>query len=291
MQGLLRLTAIFLALAAIAFTPAESSAGRLWDCLFGPTPPSITTYSPPFLPVQAPPVVATPAVVAPAYCAPACTPLCPPLDTACTACTPCVPQTSYMPTVVYRALYPTAEITAYRPWRAWCAVPGYPITSYRPSQGTYETRLVLYSTYRAVSIPQAAYYLSPAPCVSCFPSAGEVIYSAPTSGCAPCETTAPAATNTPALPSEPSPSAPQTTPKTFQESNKPQATEQDLKPIPETKSQINSLPAPVLPDPNNRTAALPLRKIEGRVSERTTVVQPASYSSMPEDESWRPARN
>jgi len=287
MLRILRLTAVFAVVAAIVFAPAVSSAGRLWDCLFGPTPPSITTYSPPFLPAQVVPAAPAPAVVAPSYCAPCCEPSCPPaIDT---ACAPCVPQTYYMPTVVYRALYP-ATWTTYRPWRSWRVVSGYPATTYRPFQGTYETRLVPYSTYRAVFVPQATYYLSPVPCVSYPPCTDGVLYGAPASGCASCSSAAPATASAPPSATE-SPAASQTPPKTFrQESEKPAVEGPDLKPIPQTEHQLNSSPVPLLPDPNNRTAAMPLRKIESRGQEQGRILRTVSYLPQSDDEGWRPAR-
>lgn len=122
--------------------PAQSGAAGFFECLFGPSAPSCTTYAPPFSPEYAAPA-AVPA------CAPPCAPTCAP---ACAPCGSCAPQTcQYMPGVVYRALYAPTAVAACRPvcgacggGCATCAVPvraAYPVTSYRPLLGTYETRL------------------------------------------------------------------------------------------------------------------------------------------------------
>ena len=93
-----------------------------------------------------------------------------------------MPQTcQYMPGVVYRALYPAA-VVAYRPVAACNTCVGYgAVTTYRPFLGTYETRLVPYTTYyRPVYAPVVTYAYSP--CASCSPYAG----CGSCSGCSSC---------------------------------------------------------------------------------------------------------
>lgn len=194
--------------------PAEAQAGQVWDCLFGCAPAPQTTYAPAFVPT----------CVAPAY-------------TPCvSSCSPCVTQScQYMPTTVYSPVYQAATVTTYRPFL-----------------GTYQTRLVPYTTYRPVYVPTVTYqscYPScvsacPSPCATC-PSYSSCGVSA--SGCSSCA--APAQVTLP--------TAPQAAPRTYRESEKP-AVNGNLKPIPQTDAQLNSTPAPSLPDPNNRTAARPV---------------------------------
>ncbi len=63
-----------------------------------------------------------------------------------------------MPTVVYRALYQPAS---------------YAVTTYRPFLGTYETRLVPYTTYRPLYTPVVSYgYVGYSPCTGCSPYVG-----------------------------------------------------------------------------------------------------------------------
>ncbi len=267
------LTVVCGVVTAMLAMPASSRAGRILDCLFGTAPPSQTTYAPPFAPAD----------VAPAY-APVAAP-------ACGSCAPCisyVPQTcQYMPTVVYRALYQPAS---------------YAVTTYRPFLGTYQTRLVPYTTYRPVYTPVVSYgYVGYSPYAGCSPyvgcssgggcsscgsgGSGAVMYGAPASGCASCGV--PAAS--PPVSSSPAPEAtPPTTPKTFQnEAEKPPAGP-ELKPVPQGDVQPNSLPAPALPDPNNRrvASAAPVRP--------AARVQPAAWNgpagSADDDDGWRPAR-
>ena len=74
------------------------------------------------------------------------------------------------PTVAYRPYYSLFagggdRLSArwYQPWLS------YAVTTYRPFLGTYETRLVPYTTYRPYYAPAIAYAYSP--CPSCSPCA------------------------------------------------------------------------------------------------------------------------
>jgi len=130
--------------AATLAMPAESRAAcRLFDCLFGTAPaaPCATTYAPPYVP------------------APACQP-CATVAPSCAPCgAPCAqPACEYMPVV--------APTVAYRPYVAYApvvtaayqsVVESYAVTRYRPFLGTYETRLVPYTTYRAYYPAAVAY--------------------------------------------------------------------------------------------------------------------------------------
>ena len=174
--------------AAMLAMPAQSQgACRLWDCLFGAAPSAQTTYAPAYVPV-------------PADTAPAC---------ASPLATPCAPQTrqyaTYMPDDSYSPVATTAYspvvATAYQP-----AVGVYPLTTYRPFLGTYQTRLVPYTTYYQsyYAPPAVSYAYSPvvsyapacnscgscggcSPCGSCETGAcGGVTYQVPASGCSSC---------------------------------------------------------------------------------------------------------
>ena len=85
----------------------------------------------------------------------------------CASCpTPCATQTcGYMPTVVYRALYQPAVVTAYPPvyqpvYQAAYAPASYAVTAYRPPFAwAYQGSLVPYTTYRPLytAMPVVAY--------------------------------------------------------------------------------------------------------------------------------------
>lgn len=245
----IRLAALSCVLILAAAWPATSQGGcRLWDCLFGASAPSNTTYAPPFVPAAAP-----------TYVAPSCSPC---ETVVVPSCTPCVPQTcQYMPAAAYRPVFAPAVVTAYRP-----VVAAYPLTTYRPFLGTYQTRLVPYTTYR----PYDAYYApaivySPVvsacggcnPCNACGASAS---YSAPvlSSGCSSCGSPAPVAASSPSPSSSPSADGSGAKPQTF-EAEKPAAPATPappLKPIPQQENASpSSLPQPILPDPSDRTAS------------------------------------
>ena len=222
---------------------------------------------------------ATPVAVAPTY-------------------TGCVTQTcGYMPTAVYRALYQPRVVTAYRPVYqpavAYSAYSNYAVTTYRPwySGWSYRARLVPYTTYQPVyrAAPVVA-YTGCSPCVSSNPcnsyspcaggACGTVTYGAPASGCSSCA--APATSITPA----PQNAAP---PKTFQEQEKVQkpTTETELKPIPQSEMQLNSTPAPLLPDPRDRTASRTVHS-----SARITLVgNPVETPTIQSNDGWQPARD
>jgi len=194
---------------------------------------------------------------------------------------PAVVVPSYMPSVVYRAAYSPAVVTAYRP-----AAPifggSYVVTAYRPLFGgwAYRASSIPYTTYRPLyaTVPVISYSgcntcvnYSPcttccSPCVSCDPCGGCASCAAPSVGCASCAapSASPAANN-----------------KTFQESAQKPVAEPEIKPIPRTETQLNSMPAPTLPDPSNRTA---FRANGGSVQ--------ASWigASAAANDGWQPAR-
>jgi hypothetical protein len=275
------LQALTLACGVVAATlaaPTESRAAcRLIDCLFGTAPAaaSATTYAPPYVP-------------APVYAAPACQP-CATVAPNCAPCSvPCLPQTcEYMPAAV-------APTVAYRPYVAYAPVVAaayqpvvgtYAVTRYRPFLGTYETRLVPYTTYRSYYAPAVAYYAptvgytaayaySPAAsCSSCgcgscgysscgscgFSSCGScetggcgaAVYGVPSSGCSSCNVASSAAV---APTTDAGSSAPR--PQTFEDkANKP-IPDKAPEPIPATDTKSTTLPLPTLPDPNGRTASI-----------------------------------
>ncbi len=193
-----------------------------------------------------------PAYVAPAYAAP--------------CYTPCAPQTcQYMPTVVYRALYQPATCN---PWT------GCSVTTYRPFLGTYQTRLVPYATYRPIYVPAISYQSYYSPRVSC----GPVGCGVPTLDCSSCAAAPQAVLQT----------APQSAPKTFQQEVEKPTTDPGLQPIPQSDAQLNSMPAPMLPDPNDRTAVRPAIRQATRV--QATAYTAASPSAR-NDGGWRPVGN
>ena len=230
------LSVLCVAATVLLVLPAESRACQIWDCLFGCSSPSQSTY-------------------APAYVAP--------------CSTPCAPQTcQYMPGVVYRAMYQPA---AYNSWA------GSTVTTYRPFLGTYQTRLVPYTTYRPMYVPTISYQRSYSPCVSC----GPVGYGVPTSGCSSCA--APQAVQQ-FVPQ----TVPQSVPKTFQQKVEKPAANPGLQPIPQSGAQLNSMPAPKLPDPNDRTAARPAIRQTSRVQATAyTVPNPSARN----DGGWHPIRD
>ena len=214
--------------------PAEVHAGQILDCLFGCSTPAPVTY-------------------APAYVAPTCAP----------SCTSCVPRScQYMPTTVYRALYQPTVMTAYRPVATCNTCTSYAVTTYRPVLGwSYRARLVPYTTYRpayAVAPVAAGVSCNPcvsySPCYSCDPcgsgSCGAVTYGATTFGCASC---AAPTSQTPA-PYAGGSEAGSAAPSTFKQETQKPAAEPDIEPIPRMDTQLNSMPAPRLPDPRDRTA-------------------------------------
>jgi len=306
-----QLTVLCSVVALALATPAESRAGRIWDCLFGSGPPPQTTYAPPYAPV---------AVAAPCA-APACQPCqqpCQPCQPMCApACGSCVPQTChYMPGVVYRALYPPTVVTAYRPVAPCNTCVGYgSVTTYRPFLGTYETRLVPYTTYyRPVYAPAVSYAYSPytgcspyagcgscGGCSSCAGGAcGVTAYETPAPSCPSCAAAAPSlpppymgeqpvaspATYGPQNGVPPATYGPQNgaPPRTFEEkANKP-ATEPPLKLIPQPEAQPSSMPTPALPDPNNRTAARRPVYSSARVA---LAAQPVDEPPLKDDGGWR----
>lgn len=184
--------------------------------------------------------------------------------------TSCAPQTcQYMPTVVYRALY---QPVAYNTWA------GSTVTTYRPFLGTYQTRLVPYATYRPIYVPAISYQSYYSPCVSC----GPVGCGVPASSCSSCVAAPQAVLQT-------APQAvPQARPKTFQQKVKKPAANPYLQPIPQSDAQLNSMPAPKLPDPNDRTAARPAIRQATRVQATAyTVPNPSARN----DGGWHPVRD
>ncbi|MCE5268957.1 MAG: hypothetical protein LLG00_13850 [Planctomycetaceae bacterium] len=236
-----------------------------------------------------------------------------------------------MPSVVYNALYRPTVIAAYRPVAACgpcaggcgtCRMPvvaAYPQTSYHPWRGTYETRLVPYTTYQATYAAPVT-YAAPAysPCMSCGVAGCGPAGCNVGGGCPSCSAGAGAAplaapeptpaaptpavpatpppsngtpygvppANTPTpIPSLPTPEASTQTPRTFQEgANKPAVGPDQGVPQSGDLKQ-NSMPAPSLPDPNNR-------RVASAVSAAPRV-QTASWrttSAATEDDGWRPSR-
>lgn len=252
-----------LAVTAVLATPTESFAAcRLFDCMFGttPAPASVTTYAPPYVP-------------APAYSS------CAAVAPSCSPCAPtCVPQTcEYAPAVAYRpyAAYSpvvagaTFQSVAYQP-----VVGSYTVSRYRPYLGTYDTRLVPYTTYRAYPVtyyaPTVAYSAAYAyvPAVGCGPcgvpsygscatgSCGGVVYGDSSSGCSSCGV--PSAT----LSAPPADTTPKPTPTFQQGTNKPipDPGDKTLAPIPANNTNTTTLPQPTLRDPNDRTT---MRQLPG----------------------------
>ncbi len=267
-------------MAALLALPSQSQgACRLWDCMFGAGPASNTTYAPPYQPA------------APVYAAPACSPCATVVVPSCSPCvtvnpcsspcsSPCVSQTcQYMPTTV---AYAPTLMTAYRP-----VVASYPVTTYRPFLGTYQTRLVPYTTYYSYNAyyrPTVAYAPVVYGCSSCATgcsscaggACGSVSYGAPvSSGCSSCagSSSAPVVTSSPSdqqgtavidangasrqtfqtnKPAEEKPTVAPPVPV-------PSVPEPAVKPIPqaqpESPAKQSSMPQPVLPDPSDRTAS------------------------------------
>ena len=215
-----------------------------------------------------------------------------------------------MPTVVYRALYQPAVVTAYQPVIGCNTCSGYAVAAYRPAYPwAYQGRLVPYATYMPVytAAPVAAYAscnscASYSPCTSCNSCAscsscgggGTVTYGAPAPACASC--TAPPVTAPPTIVT-PAPNAgyqaappaayPQgaAPPRTFQERTEMPATEPEIKPIPQTDTHLNSMPAPLLPDPRDRTAAQPAYP-SARVA---MVASPIQVAPLQDSDGWQAA--
>jgi len=75
-------------------------------------------------------------------------------------------------------------------------------------------------------------------------------------------------------------------PKTFQDEVKKPATDTELKPIPRT-DQLQSMPAPALPDPRDRTAAR-----SSYTAPRVYLISaPVVASPAQDNDGWGPARN
>jgi hypothetical protein len=295
-----RLIVLGVALAAVLALPAESFAAcRVWDCLFGSGPAPQTTYAPPYVPPVAAQPCAAPCQPCAAPCQ-SCAPCvtyqsCQPCATVVPACGSCVTQTCNMPGVVYRTLYPPVAMAAYRPAAACNTCVGYtPVTTYRPFFGTYETRLVPYTTNLPVYTPVATYAYSPctscaayatyAPCSSCSPcgggGCGVVSYEAPAAGCSSCAASAAAVPAVENAAPNPAP------PRTFEEkANKP-AIDQDLKPTPQPEVRPSSNPAPIIPDPNSRRAERPI-STAARVS---LVARPVEEPPLRDNDGWRPVK-
>ncbi len=204
-----------------------------------------------------------------------------------------VPQTTYMPSVVYRAMYQPAPVAVYQP------VTSYSVTTYRPFFGgwTTQSRTVPYAVYRPVytAAPVVTYmgYNACSTCNTCTSGCGcgTVTYGAPASGCSSCAATAAPATTSVAPYTngngEAATSAPPAPQKTFQEKVEKPATAPDLKPIPQTDVHQNSMPAPALPDPKDRTVARPIYS-----ASRIDLISTSAASTVSEDnDGWQPARD
>jgi hypothetical protein len=82
--------------------------------------------------------------------------------------------------------------------------------------------------------------------------------------------------------------APQGAPaqKTFQEKTQKPATDTELKPIPQTDTHFNSMPAPALPDPRDRTTARPV------YTSARVALTAATVPALPvQDDGWRAAKD
>jgi hypothetical protein len=228
------------------------------------------------------------------------------------ACATCAPPTvSYMPTVVYRALYQPAVATNYQPV-APCNSCAQPVASYGAYTTAYTTYRPVFGgwAYRPSLVPYTAYYrpsyyaampmvtyagcsscASYTPCNSCSPCAGgscasggcgTVSYETPASGCASC------AASTTVITSAPSNGSSQSPPRTFQEERTQRpAADVDLKPIPRAETQFNSMPAPLLPDPKDRTAS----RSDYSSSRVRFVASPVQASTAQDNDGWQPARD
>ena len=76
-----KLTAACVAMASLLSMPSESRAGRIWDCMFGSTPPSYTTARA----LRSPPVVTVPSCPSCSSCASCAAPACQPAP-GCQSC-------------------------------------------------------------------------------------------------------------------------------------------------------------------------------------------------------------
>jgi hypothetical protein len=216
------------------------------------------------------------------------------------------PQTySYMPSVVYRAMYQPAVVTAYQPVyqpAAYNTYASYGVTTYRPLFGgwTYQARMVPYTTYQPVytAAPVVAYSgcsscASYSSCDSCSPcgggSCGAATCGSPGSSCASCA--APPTVVTPSPDSGSNMAPPVAAPgpqRTFEEKKvETPSTETQLKPIPQTDTRLNSMPAPLLPDPRDRTAA----RMAYPMARAVLVASPIQTRPAQANDGWQPARN
>jgi hypothetical protein len=169
----------------------------------------------------------------------------------------------------------------------------------------YQTRLVPYTTYQPIYSPAPVVAYSP--CTSCVNYApvdacssgcntcGTVTYGA-TSGCSSCA--APAASATvvapppytgngqaapPATNNAPQGAPQSAPPTTFEQKTEKPATDVP-RPIPQTDTRLNSLPAPVLPDPRDRTTARPVT-----TASRTVLVASPVKPVVRDADGWGPA--
>jgi hypothetical protein len=268
---------------AVLSLPALSEAG-IFDCWHGCAKP---TYA-------AAPVVAAPVVAAP-------------------GCSTCATQTcGYMPTVVYRALYQPAVVTAYQPVyqpvyqtayqpvyqpAAPCnTCTSYAVTTYRPPFAwAYQGSLVPYTTYRPVyaAMPVVAYSgcnscasYTPAPaCSSCASGGcGTVTYQAPAAtGCSSCAAGATILTPSPAAETPPAVNA--APPQTFKNEAEKPAIGPEATPTPIPDAHFNSMPSPLLPDPKDRTAS------RSNYSTVRLVASPVQAEPARDNDGWQPARD
>ena len=231
------------------------------------------------------------------------------------ACGTCATQTcGYMPSVVYRAMYQPAVVPVYQPVAGCSTCSGYTsyyaATTYRPAYPwTYQARLVPYATYQPVytAMPVVAY----SPCTTCgtCSSCG----SCSTGGCNTCATSSPCEscsscgsgscgaatyvtpTATPSCPScaasttvSPAPysGSSEAAPRTFQ-SERPATGGPELKPTPQPDAKYNSMPVPLLPDPQDRTASRSM----GASAQVRLVASPVQASPAHDSDGWQAARN
>jgi len=183
------------------------------------------------------------------------------------------PTVTYMPQTCYRTVYRAVPVTTCQPVTTCDPCTGCPMTCFRPVRSwTCQAQLVPYTTYRLVySNPcspcgtsvgvSAASYTSVPGCPSCTVGGSSVVpYS-----------------SRPSLP-ETSPLKSEPLPKTFKE--EPKSSTETLKPIPDVDTKLNSMPAPKLIDPDNRTTLRPVRQA-AHYRLISSPPRPASLQSVP----------
>ena len=220
-----------------------------------------------------------------------------------------VPYTTALPIYsAYRPVYAAMPVVAYpgcsscascSPCSSCSACAGYtPYVSYSPCSSC--SSCASCSPYQGFSACNSGScgtvtYAAPAPACSSCTAPATVVAPAPATVLTPVPLTAAPAIAMPApntgsdvAPTTPTP-APQNAspPKTFQDEVKKPSTDTELKPIPRTDTQLNSMPAPALPDPRDRTAAR-----SSYTAPRVYLISaPVVASPAQDNDGWGPARN